>query len=190
MMKERYKTSEFLQFSAKNKVEIETENDFVGDQSLKMDLKLPAGDEKVVKGCIADNMRLPFDSGFFDCYISNLSLMIVPDYKLQVKECFRVLKPGSRACFSVWGRPERSLNFTILKEAKRRLGRPENDLPPMFHISQNIESVKKEFVSAGFAPDLKCWYQPANWMFNDGEDFVKRFMSDPSHDAEIKKTIA
>ena len=32
---------------------------------------------KLVYGCIADNMRLPFPDATFEAYISNLSLMIV-----------------------------------------------------------------------------------------------------------------
>ena len=54
-------------------------------------------------------MRLPFPDSFFDAYISNLSMMIVFDYKLQITEAYRVMKSGARACFSVWGRPENSI---------------------------------------------------------------------------------
>lgn len=33
--------------------------------------------DKRVFGCIADNMRLPFNDATFEAYVSNLSLMIV-----------------------------------------------------------------------------------------------------------------
>jgi len=36
-----------------------------------------SGANKLVYGCIADNMRLPFADGVFEAYVSNLSLMIV-----------------------------------------------------------------------------------------------------------------
>ena len=32
------------------------------------------------------------------------------------------MKPGSIACFTVWGRRENSLIFTLTAEAKKRLG--------------------------------------------------------------------
>ena len=32
---------------------------------------------KVVIGCVADNMRLPFVGEYFDAYVANLSLMLV-----------------------------------------------------------------------------------------------------------------
>ena len=38
-----------------------------------------------------------------------------------VREAFRVLKPGSAACFTVWGRRENSLMFTCVDEAKKRM---------------------------------------------------------------------
>ena len=85
------------------------------------------GAEKRVFGCIADNMRLPFQDGVFEAYISNLSLMIVQHRDRQINEAFRVLKPGSRACFTVWGREENCLNFTIQSQAFKILGR---ELPP------------------------------------------------------------
>ena len=87
-------------------------------------------------------MRLPFPDEHFDCYISNLSLMIVPDYLRQITECYRVLKPKSRACFAVWGRPENSILFTAVKLASERLGRPPvayNAAHDNFHISKNRE---------------------------------------------------
>jgi ubiquinone/menaquinone biosynthesis C-methylase UbiE len=38
-----------------------------------------------------DNQRLPFPSDFFDAYMSNLSLMLVPYPEKQIAECYRVL---------------------------------------------------------------------------------------------------
>lgn len=46
---------------------------------------------------------------------------------------------------------------------------------------------------AGFSKNLKCWYQPANWIFKDGNDFVDRFVMGPNgsnHDDELKKMVA
>jgi ubiquinone/menaquinone biosynthesis C-methylase UbiE len=111
---------------------------------------MPQEDERHVFVSQADNMSLPFPDSYFDCYVSNLSLMIVPSYKLQIAECFRVLKPNSSACFSVWGRPERCLQFQAVNFVNERLGKPQTVLSSNFNIQANIEDVKQAFISAGF----------------------------------------
>lgn len=49
----------------------------------------------------ASNDALPYEDNFFDRYISNLSLMIVPDADSMLREAYRILAPGGRAVFSV-----------------------------------------------------------------------------------------
>lgn len=79
-------------------------------------------------------------------------MMIVKDYKRQISEAYRVLKPGSRACFSVWGRKEKSLQFMIQAMACERLGRPLSEGAPRsnFHLDDKKEEVLAEFSNAGF----------------------------------------
>jgi hypothetical protein len=79
------------------------------------------------------------------------------------------MKSGSRACFSVWGRPENTLQFTVVEMANERLGRPALPTPAHsnFHLNGKIDEVKHEFFKAGFK-GLKVWYQPSNWYFKDG----------------------
>jgi SAM-dependent methyltransferase len=108
-----YEDSEF-KLLPNNLVEIDAMTDYVNDLSLKVSPALPTGDTRKVFGCMADNMNLPFADESFDCYISNLSLQIVPDYKRMINEAYRVLQPGSFACFTVWGREQRTLNFSAL----------------------------------------------------------------------------
>ena len=76
---------------------------------------------------MADNERLPLADGTFEANIANLSLMIVQHRELQIREAFRVLKPGSRACFTIWGRPEFCQSLTIRRQAFINLGR---EAPP------------------------------------------------------------
>ena len=65
-------------------VHYDTETDYASKPSLIVEhLPEPTPGTRQVDGCVADNMRLPFPSDHFDCYISNLSLMIVPTYQLQ-----------------------------------------------------------------------------------------------------------
>jgi len=156
-------------------------------------LQEAASDQRLVIGCIADNCRLPFADSSFDCYISNLSMMIVPDYKLQVKEAYRVMKPDSYACFTVWGRPERSIQFTLLNLARKKLGLEPAPSRDNFHITTKIEEVKAEFLKAGFAQNLKTWSQAANWFYKDGAAFVQQFEENMPKDFvndEIRATMA
>ena len=67
---------------------------------------------KLVLGCMADNMRLPFADNSFEAYISNLSLMIVQYRERQISEAFRVLKPGCRACITIMGREK---NMSVIR---------------------------------------------------------------------------
>ncbi len=94
-----------------NKYVIDKATDYASPENLdKVDLNAviesQGNFDKLVYGCVADNMRLPFADGVFEAYVSNLSLMIVQHRERQIQEAFRVLKSGSRACFTIWGRKE------------------------------------------------------------------------------------
>jgi ubiquinone/menaquinone biosynthesis C-methylase UbiE len=133
--------------------------DYVSDTAQVVELPEVGENERRVHACMADNMRLPFPSASFDCYISNMSMQIVPDYRKQLAECFRVLGSGSRACFTVWGRPEQTLNFVIAKKALCELNNTPYELNPNFKITNAFETeVKEEIVKAGFSKDIRSWY--------------------------------
>jgi ubiquinone/menaquinone biosynthesis C-methylase UbiE len=167
---ERYKISEFTKIPG-NSVHVDM-RDFVSDSKLMAELRKPEGTERIVHVNMADNMRLPYEDASFDCYVSNLSLMIVPDYRLQIREAYRVLQPGSWACFSVWGRPERTIQFNLVNRAMEQLGREITpEFKSNFDIQKNQEEVKNYFRETGFS-NLRAWYQPANWFYRDGQDFV------------------
>lgn len=46
--------------------------------------------KRLVVGAVANNECLPFEDGTFDCYLANLSLMLVDNYKNQLSEALRV----------------------------------------------------------------------------------------------------
>ena len=126
-MEQRYAQSDYSKLDG-NKVVIDSTTDYanVANQE-RVDLERVMGENtpynKLVYGCVADNMRLPFADCTFEAYISNLSLMIVQHRERQISEAFRVLKPGARACFTIWGREENSANFRIYRQAHWNLGR-------------------------------------------------------------------
>ena len=46
---------------------------------------------------------LPFADGSFDAVYANLSLQLTEHPETVLREVWRVLRPGARAAFSVWG---------------------------------------------------------------------------------------
>ena len=53
-----------------------------------------------------------------------------------------MLKPGSAACFTVWGRRENSLMFTAIDEGRKRLGQevPASTEHSNFDVGRDMDS--------------------------------------------------
>ena len=66
-------------------------------------------------GCSANNELLPFSDGVFDIYIANLSLMLVNNHLNQIQEAYRVLKKGGMAAFTIWGKHDECIQYTIVE---------------------------------------------------------------------------
>ena len=84
--------------------------------------------------------------------------MMVENPEKMIKEASRVLKPAGRACFTVWGRPERTCFFTLEKIARKNLGLPEGPKTRTnFDFAANIDSMKAVMKQAGFT-EIKHWF--------------------------------
>ena len=83
-LQERFNESDFSE-STCNKT-------MINDQELPVGFEIPninSFSRMVIAG-IANNEALPFKDGQFDCYIANLSLMLVDNYKNMLTEALRV----------------------------------------------------------------------------------------------------
>lgn len=65
---------------------------------------------------VADMQALPFADGAFERVTCRLGLMYVPEPARALAEARRVLVPGGRAAFLVWGRLEENDQFRVLEE--------------------------------------------------------------------------
>lgn len=110
------------------------------------------------------------------------------DPEAQIREAFRVLKPNSRACFTVWGRREMSVNFTVRMIARKNLGLENLPSASNFDAGENIDQTRQLFLNAGFA-NVRVWNQPSNFPYFTGEDYVNTFFSGFDQD-ETKWTDA
>lgn len=164
-MKDRFENSDYRSLPGAKFV-METEIDYANLQSdWRVDLDSVIAQnkpfEKLVFGCVADNMKLPFADNCFEAYVSNLSLMIVQHRERMIQEAFRVLKPGARACISTWGHEENMSVFRIFRQAHTNIGRqpPANDFDRYWALTSDLNEFRKMFVDAGFvASDIRIWH--------------------------------
>ena len=77
-----------------------------------------AGLERV-KWQEADALALPFADRSFDCVLCQFGVMLFPDKAQAFRETLRVLRPGGRYLFNVWG----SLDGTVMGTAFEVVGR-------------------------------------------------------------------
>lgn len=105
--------------------------------------------------CDNENLNI-FENKKFDILLSNLSLHLVENPDLMLQESSRVLKDDGVACFSIWGRPENSLNFTIIPNTLKKFGIPLPYERSNFHIS-NIDKLKDLVLINGFTKFNYCY---------------------------------
>lgn len=76
----------------------------------------------------ADAHQLPFSNQSFDLATCRFGVMFFSEVTRALEELRRVLKPGARACFAVWGTIEQPYWQTTIKIVHRHAGGPL--LPP------------------------------------------------------------
>jgi len=79
-----------------------------------------------------------------------------------------VLKPGTRAAFTVWGRRSHTLQFELIKMAMKKLGRevPTEDRSN-FDLGEDLPGLQADCEKVGFK-NVKMWHQPINMLYRDG----------------------
>ncbi len=100
----------------------------------------------------ADAHNLPFPDNSFDLATSRFGVMFFRDPVLAFRELHRVLRPGARACFLVWGTFDQPFWKSMLGVVHRNVGgpllQPGGPDPFRFAEAESLSAVLRE---AGFS---------------------------------------
>ena len=99
----------------------------------------------------ADAESLPFPDESFDTVTCRCGLMFVPDHLKALRECRRVLKPGGRAVFAVWGTREQPFFATTVGTLRKfvEIPPPEPGAPNAFKFAEP-GTLRAAMLEAGF----------------------------------------
>ena len=146
----------------------------------KLDLEAIIGQQgefrKFVYGCRINAELLPFADNYIGAYIANLSVHLVDNPKNQVFEAYRVLKPGSAACFTVWGSKDHSYMFNfvdriIMKYVSEEQKQEMLNQKSAFDFYTNKDQSKQWMEEAGFK-GIKIWEHSTNIYIPSGEGYM------------------
>ena len=100
---------------------------------------------------VSDMMALPFADAVFDAVTCRYGLMFPPDRGAAAAEARRVLKPGARAAFVVWGPYEKNTVYaTVRRTVLNFFEEPGGDKGPVRHIFASDGSLTEILAAAGF----------------------------------------
>lgn len=148
---------------------------------------------------VADMEALAFDDGSFDRVTCRFGIMFVPDPAKALAETFRVLKPGGRTAWMVWGPLENTTLFSVIQKTVREV----LDLPPAPDLPQfrfaPAGMLQNGLAGAGFEAveetDLKFDANPPAgsrfWEANMEMSFAEEFQAISSEQrAEVDRRVA
>ncbi|KAM9956946.1 hypothetical protein ACTFIR_003681 [Dictyostelium discoideum] len=129
-----------------------------------------------IQQCNAE--KLPFPDNSFDRYFSNYCLHLVTSPETMLKEAYRVLEVGGIAAFSVWGRPENSNQFTIVKKIADEIGIEMGGASRSpFHLNDK-NKLRQMALDAGFSRVL-AGHTFVNSTIQNGEEYSEVFLAAP-----------
>ncbi|MEX2453545.1 MAG: class I SAM-dependent methyltransferase [Rhodospirillaceae bacterium] len=99
----------------------------------------------------ADMAALPYPADSFDAVTCRFGLMFPSDRIAAAKEALRVLRPGGRVAYVVWGPYEENPPFFVLKRAVLAVSGGTEGPPPQRHSLGRPGQLSGILAAAGFA---------------------------------------
>jgi ubiquinone/menaquinone biosynthesis C-methylase UbiE len=97
----------------------------------------------------ADATALPFPDAAFDYVVCQFGVMFFPDKPASFREARRVLRPGGRFLFTVWGDKKGTARLLAEEVVGEKLSRdPASLVAPEYN---DIDAVSADLAAAGFA---------------------------------------
>jgi SAM-dependent methyltransferase len=118
-----------------------------------------------------DAEALPFGDAEFDAVAMNYGMLHLAHPDAAIAEAHRVLRPGGRYAFTVWGAPELAIGFGLVVHAIEKYGEPNIGLPegPPFFQFSDVAECQRTLESAGFA-DINVELLRLTWRLKSPDD--------------------
>lgn len=128
-----------------------------------------------VKFIEANCEDLPFHNEQFDSYISSLCFQITNDYSKALNEMYRVLKPGGRFAFAIWGKKE-EMSCRMIEFTCERYG-IDIDVFNYFKMGEHPEKIITLLKQIGFTNAHYEYFTQFRNEVETAEDFYNMFYS-------------
>jgi SAM-dependent methyltransferase len=127
---------------------------------------------------VVDMEQIPFEDDRFDRVTSRFGIMFPPDTQLALSEIKRVLRPGGRVAFAVWGPAAENPNFSLINGGLMAAGLlkpPPPGAPTPLRFAEP-GSLSSQLSQAGFK-NIDEQRREVEWVFPGTPDDHLSFMS-------------